>query len=88
MRLAERLGVSLRTLFRDYTPNEINLWLAWMKKEPSEGERIEWAVAKLCAIHTSTKEKRTTPADFIFKADWRPAIQSDVDLLRNSLSRR
>lgn len=86
MRLAERLGVSLRTLLSDYTRNELNLWFAWMAKEPTEGERIELAVARLAALThniNSKKQHHVKPKDFMYQAQWvkpKPNVQRDIFL--------
>ena len=91
MRLAERLGgISIEKLLRERTKREIQLWLAWIAKEPSDGEKIEQAIARLCAIQTSTKTKRTKPEDFRFKSNWTPKndIKSDVNWIRASLNKK
>lgn len=87
MRLAERLGVSLRSLLRDYTKNEIDLWIVYFSKEPSEGERIELAVARLCALFKKAHSEKGTKvdiSDYLFKADWNP-LQDDLELFRKTL---
>lgn len=91
MRLAERLGVSLKQLLSDYTRKELDLWVAWIAKEPSDGQKIEYALANLTMLTfniNSEKQNHRTANDFIYKADWTPELTADVDLLRASLNRR
>lgn len=87
MRLAERLGVSLKKLLGDYSRKEIDLWLAWIAKEPSEGERIELAVARLASMtHNINSKKKSTYKDYLFKVDWTPEITADINVFRQALS--
>lgn len=75
MRLAERLGVSLKTLLTDYSKKELDLWLVWVQHEPTEGERIELAVARMASLThnlNTKKQDHSKPQDYMFQSKWEP----------------
>ena len=58
MRLADRHGLPLSRVMSEYPAWELPYWAVWMSREPSDGRRIEWAVASLHSTFVSVNSKK------------------------------
>ena len=73
LKFAERRNLSLEQVAAMPTHQQ-DLWMAWTAKEPSDAERIEFALARLCYMTAKVNSKKGANinlSDFLYKADWR-----------------
>lgn len=66
---------------------EQDLWMAWTAKEPTDGERIEFGIAKLCYLVAGlTSKKPPDLSKFVYKADWRDPVKGHAqDMVKEFL---
>lgn len=83
MRVADRHGRSLSEVL-DYPAWELPYWAAWISHEPTDGQRIEFAVARfMCqwtAAHMKKGKAPPKPKDFVIRDYW--TEQAELDKAR------
>lgn len=63
MRLADRHGQPLSKILSDYPAWELPYWAVWIAREPTDGQRVEYAVARFFSqwLHANSKKGAAIP---------------------------
>lgn len=81
MKLADRHGRPVSQVLSEYPGWELNYWAAWMAREPSDGRRVEFAVAHLhsTTIGINSKKGHKVPKaqDLVIPDYW--AEQAEIE---------
>jgi hypothetical protein len=90
MKLADRHGRPLSQVLSEYEEWELPYWASWFAHEPSDGKRVEIAIAQLTRnfIASNLKKGRKPPKiDELLIPDWwiennkRAAARRDINTL-------
>ena len=93
MRLADRHGQPLSQVLSDYPAWELPYWAVWISREPTDGQRVEFAVARFMTqwLHANSKKGARVPQahELVMPDYWnehaqkeqRAAAKQDVSLL-------
>ena len=95
MRIADRHGKPLTQVLSEYPESELPYWASWYSREPSDGQRIEFAVARFLsqyiAVHSKKGHAAPKPHELITPDWWAEhnrskAINADNDAITQAFA--
>ena len=91
MRLADRHGKPLSQVAVEYPDWELAYWSVWFEVEPTDGERVELAIARFFQSWISGHIEKGKPVpklqDLMLSSHWAKQAEDPEALLRASFKR-
>lgn len=86
--MADRHGQPLSFVLENYPAWELPYWAAWYSREPTDGQRVEFAVARfMCSwasAHTEKGKPKPKVSDYLIKDYW----EEKAEVNRKAAGRR